>query len=75
MSSHQPTSDHTRADRSPPDALPGVIHGSFSLSARVLASHDDVIDRLLSFAFDVLDLNSVEVRVYEPSDAGERDNQ
>jgi hypothetical protein len=46
----------------------GVTHGSFSLPATALSDNEDTIERLLTFAFDVLDLRSVELRVYEQCD-------
>lgn len=46
----------------------GVTHGSFSLPATALVGSNDTIERLIAFAFDVLDLHSVEVRVYEQDD-------
>jgi hypothetical protein len=72
MTTHANDSDHIREDRTLRDGSPGVSHCSFTLPANMLASDDEMIDRLLSFAFDVLDLHSVEVRVYEQSDEGER---
>jgi len=53
------------------DGATGYSRATVDLSADLAAQRDDLYDRVFAFAFDVLGLQSVELRV-RPSDKGPR---